>query len=141
MTYKEISLLIKLCIVLGIFIILASNSTQAGEYRITTLNTSKHYSDDEEYNENHRGLGIEYEVKEDLWLGVTSFTNSFDKPSILLSFNKEYLIAPGFYFGIIGGAATGYDPYVALTGVTIRYKVVRVFILPTVTAVGFVWQF
>ena len=136
-----------ICVFL-LLLIFSTASFARPDFRIVTLNNSKHYIDtDDAYNERHGGIGVEYEIARHKWIGYTTYTNSFRQRSQLVTFGTEEKLKKGFYTGSMFGIADGYgDPgedegYVALLGFTARYKYFRVVFTPTVAFTGLVLEF
>ena len=74
------------------------------EISLLTLDRSYHYYDpDNEYNEDHKGLGIQFRVK-DTDYGVVSYKNSFNDDSVLFTFTES-----DADHGFVVGVAIGYS--------------------------------
>ena len=128
-------------LLIGLLVLLAGCSA-----RLITLNNVVHYDDDDDYNGNLRGIGIEIPLNETTYLGLTYFTNSHDEQSRLLSLSKENKLYKNLYWGLIAAVADGYDEYAFLGGFQMRYELfkglsIRGLFTPVLTASGLVWEF
>ena len=120
-----------------VVVIFFYQQSEATDYRISTLNNSWHF-DDRDYNEQHDGLGLEYQFTPGYWVGALMYNNSYNDQSVLLAVNREYEFN-GAHIGWLAGAASGYDGYQVGAGITIRYKYIRLIVMPSVAAIGFVF--
>ena len=89
-------------------------------------------------------LGLEFEIKDDFYLGVAHYTNSFYDDSNLIYVSSEYSLSKHLYFGPIFGIADGYasspgkSDYLMIGGATFRLGIVRLTVTPVVAIVGLV---
>ena len=104
--------------------------------------------DSDATNEVHNGLGLTLTLPESdsitskATFGITSYTNSHDKQSIMISVSKEFWnIADEVHIGLGAGIASGYQDHLSVPAaawVSARYKWVVVTHVPlAVTTLGF----
>jgi len=145
-------------------ILLFVSTTAIGDWRLNTLNLSYHYDRDTPHNEKHHGWGLEYEIDDGLWLGLTHLKNSFSQNSRLISLTSEHQAGDSdFYWGPVFAIADGYkihvpgweqdstgkrrwgmatkgNEYRAIGGISLRYSALRITITPVVATVGLVFN-
>ena len=103
------------------------------DWRIETLNNSYHFNRSYDFNEVHDGIGFEYEVSKDVWLGAIRYNNSFGNPSVLYKVSDESRLNDNWRAGwSVGFANEGYsDPQIAIGGY-IQWKIVKFSVTPVV---------
>ena len=142
-----------------LLILLLFSAPTLAEVRINTLNLSYHFDRESPFNKSHKGLGIEVETWDNLYLGLTHFENSFYQKSRMLTIIGEYQIGDSeLYWGPMFAYSDGYsckpiseeDPqgavkcsgndYQMLAGITTKWKAIRLHITPILMAVGLVFE-
>lgn len=123
-----------------VLLILFSGTSQAadtGKLRLGILPYSDHWDNSKDYNEEHNGIFVEWNLREDRgWIGGMHFDNSFGKPTNVYYYDKSYRIKKYFSAGWQLGLAKGYEqvdvlPYAAIS-LTFHLGIVhqRTLILP-----------
>jgi len=98
------------------------------DYRVGIMPSSHHFNDrnidssgGEDWNEDHKGVFVEYRIHAAHTVGVMVYDNSIDNTTVTVyGTNDEYFRDGDIVdFGLVWGAATGYDipvvPYVLPT--------------------------
>lgn len=117
-----------------------SSAARADSLNLTTLSYSYHYDRNYDYNEEHGGVGIEYET-DSLTYGFLHYKNSFNADS-----DAIYVVKSWVFFGLANGYedASGVkigDDVLVLLGASVDVELVdnldlNFLITPSVTATG-----
>lgn len=92
----------------------ADNGWKISGWNIQTSLYTKHWSYDENHNDNQYLIAPELVFANDYLVGFAYFRNSFDQPSEFLYFGKTWRLfhSEYFYFKLVGGLLHGYkEPY------------------------------